>query len=58
MSAPLLIAAMIFERRARRPALKHYFLVRLAVAAMAGATVLAVSAPAVRAAGGEAFVLP
>lgn len=46
MSAPLLLAAMIVERRANRPpARKCHLLVRLAVAAMAGATVLAMSAP-------------
>jgi hypothetical protein len=46
MSAPLLLAAMIVERRANRPpARKRHLLVRLAVAALAGATVLAVSAP-------------
>jgi hypothetical protein len=43
----LLLAAMIVERRATRPARKRYLLVRLVVATIAGATVLAISAPAV-----------
>jgi hypothetical protein len=47
MSAPLLLAAMLVERRAARPARKRHLLVRFVVATIAGATVLAISGPAV-----------
>ena len=46
MSAPLLTAAMLIERRAARPARNRRLVVRIALAAVAAASVLAFSAPA------------
>ena len=46
MGAPLLLAAMLLDRRATRPARRKHRLVRWALAMIAGAAVLAVSAPA------------
>jgi hypothetical protein len=45
MSAPLLLAAMLIERRSQRPAPNRHLLARFAVAVIAGCTVLAMSAP-------------
>jgi len=45
MSAPLLFATMLLERRASRPATRRRRLARFAVAVLAGAAVMALSAP-------------
>jgi hypothetical protein len=47
MSAPLLFATMLLERRAARRATPRRRLARFAVAVLAGAAVMALSAPAV-----------
>ena len=45
MSAPLLLTAMLLERRAARRPAKRYLLARCVVALFAGCTILALSSP-------------